>query len=52
MRSVSRFDDAPSKNAILRREIAVLLLVGLLALGVAWYGVTAESLGRLWTRHS
>lgn len=26
-----------------------MLVLGLLALGVAWYGVTDESLGRLWT---
>ena len=39
---------APSKSAILFARIAILLVVGLFALGVAWYGVTAESLGRLW----
>ncbi len=41
--------DAPSKTQILQAQIASLLLVGLLALGVAWYGITDESLGRLWT---
>jgi hypothetical protein len=41
--------DAPSKSAILLARVALLLVVGLLALGVAWYGITAESLGRLWT---
>jgi hypothetical protein len=41
--------DAPSKSAILTARVALLLVLGLLALGVAWYGVTAESLGRLWT---
>jgi hypothetical protein len=41
--------DAPSKNAILLARIAVVLVVGLLILGVAWYGITAESLGRLWS---
>ena len=41
--------DSPSKSAILQAQIALLLLVGLLALGVAWYGITDESLGRLWT---
>jgi len=30
--------DAPSKSAILQARIAVLLLVGLVVLGVAWYG--------------
>jgi hypothetical protein len=40
--------DSPSKSAIWQARIALLLVVGLLALGVAWYGVTAESLGRLW----
>ena len=40
--------DAPSKNAIIQARIAVLLLAGLLILGVAWYGVSAENLGRLW----
>ncbi len=38
-----------SKSQILQAQIASLLLLGLLALGVAWYGVTEESLGRLWT---
>lgn len=41
--------DAPSKTQILQAQIASLLVVGLLALGVAWYGITDESLGRLWT---
>ena len=41
--------DPPSKSAILLARIALLLVVGMLALGVAWYGVTAESLGRLWS---
>jgi hypothetical protein len=40
--------DAPSKNAILQARIAVALVLGLGILGVAWYGITAESLGRLW----
>jgi hypothetical protein len=40
--------DAPSKTQILQARIAILLVVGLFALGVAWYGVTEESLGRLW----
>jgi hypothetical protein len=41
--------DAPSKSAILLARIAVVLVVGLLILEVAWYGITAESLGRLWS---
>jgi hypothetical protein len=41
--------DAPSKNAILQAQIAVGLVLGLGVLGVAWYGITAESLGRLWS---
>ena len=41
--------DPPSKSAILLARVALLLVVGLFALGVAWYGVTAESLGRLWS---
>ncbi len=49
MRSVRAVTDAPSKSAIMQARIAVLLLVGLLVLGVAWYGVSAENLGRLWS---
>ena len=40
--------NAPSKTAILQAQFAIVLLVGLFTLGVAWYGVTEESLGRLW----
>jgi hypothetical protein len=40
--------DAPSKSAILQARIAVALVLGLGVLGVAWYGITEESLGRLW----
>jgi hypothetical protein len=46
---VSGLADPPSKIAILLARVALLLVVGMLALGVAWYGVTAESLGRLWS---
>jgi hypothetical protein len=49
MPSARILTDAPSKTQILQARIAMLLVVGLLALGVAWYGVTAESLGRLWS---
>jgi hypothetical protein len=47
-REAPTLTDAPSKNAVLQARIAVALIVGLVILGVAWYGVTAESLGRLW----
>lgn len=40
--------DAPSKSAILTAQLAAVLLLGLVILGVVWYGLTAESLGRLW----
>ena len=49
MQNVRTLTDAPSKNAILQARIAVALLAGLIILGVAWYGITAESLGRLWS---
>src|SRR5271169_5199341 len=49
LRNVRALTDAPSKSAILLARIAVVLVVGLLILGVAWYGITAESLGRLWS---
>jgi hypothetical protein len=45
---VRALTDAPSKTAILQARVAVVMLVGLIILGVAWYGVSAESLGRLW----
>jgi len=37
-----------SKIQLLQARAAVVLLIGLFILGVAWYGVSAESLGRLW----
>jgi hypothetical protein len=49
VQDVRALTDAPSKTAILQARVALLLVVGLFALGVAWYGVSAESLGRLWT---
>ncbi len=49
MPSARALTSSPSKTKILQAQIASLLVVGLLALGVAWYGVTDESLGRLWT---
>jgi len=39
--------EAPSKNAILQARIAAALIVGLLALGVIWYGVSFENLYRM-----
>jgi len=41
--------DAPSKSAILQARLAVALLVGLVVLGVVWYGVSFENLGRMWS---
>src|SRR5579863_3241105 len=49
MPSARILTNAPSKGAIVLARIAVLLLVGLIILSVAWYGISAESLGRLWT---
>lgn len=40
--------DAPSKSAVRTARIAAALVLGLVLLGVFWYGLTAESLGRLW----
>jgi hypothetical protein len=37
-----------SKSQLWQARLALLLVLGLLGLGVAWYGVTDESLGRLW----
>lgn len=48
MKNVRALTDAPSKSAILTAQLAAVLLLGLVALGVVWYGITAESLGRLW----
>ena len=48
MKNVRALTDAPSKSAILTAQLAAMLLLGLVALGVVWYGITAESLGRLW----
>jgi hypothetical protein len=48
VKNVRALTDAPSKSAILTAQLAAVLLLGLVALGVVWYGITAESLGRLW----
>lgn len=37
-----------SKIQLLQARAAVALLIGLFILGLAWYGISAESLGRLW----
>jgi hypothetical protein len=38
----------PSKSAIFQAQLALALLIGLVVLAVAWYGLTFESLDRLW----
>ena len=48
MKNVRALTDAPSKSAILTAQLAAVLIVGLIALGVVWYGLSFESLGRLW----
>ncbi len=40
--------DAPSRSQIVQAQLAVGLLLVLGVLAVAWYGVSFESLGRLW----
>jgi len=37
-----------SKSQLLQARLAVAILLALLVLAVAWYGITEESLGRLW----
>jgi hypothetical protein len=39
--------DAPSRSQIVQARLAAGLIVGLIALGTIWYGITFESLGRL-----
>lgn len=41
--------DAPSRSALIQARLAAGLVVGLVAGGVLWYGVSDESLGRLWS---
>jgi hypothetical protein len=41
--------DAPSRSALVQARLAVGLLIGLVVVGVAWYGVSFESLNRLWS---
>ncbi len=40
--------DAPSRTQIVQARIAVALLLGLIVVGVVWYGDSYENLGRLW----
>ena len=40
--------DAPSKSAIFQARVAAALIVGLVVLGVVWYGASFEDLDRLW----
>ena len=40
--------DGPSTSAIFQARLAALLLVGLVALGAVWYGVSFEDFERLW----
>jgi len=37
-----------SKSQLLQARLAVAILLVLLVLAVAWYGISAQSLGRLW----
>jgi hypothetical protein len=41
--------NAPSPSAIFQARLAAGLVVGLIVVGALWYGITAESLGRLWS---
>lgn len=47
-RNVGAVINGPSKSAILQARLAVAILLALLILAVTWYGISAESLGRLW----
>ena len=40
--------EGPSTSAIFQARLAALLLVGLVALGAVWYGVSFEDFDRLW----
>jgi hypothetical protein len=39
----------PTHSQALQARIALLLIVGLLAVGALWYGVSFQNLDRLWT---
>jgi len=47
-RAGAALTDAPSKSAVIQARLAVGLLLGLVVLGVVWYGISFESLSRLW----
>jgi hypothetical protein len=38
----------PSRSQIFQARLAAALLLGLIVLGAAWYGITDADLGRLW----
>lgn len=40
--------DAPSESAIVQARVAITLIVGLIVLGVVWYGFETETLDRVW----
>jgi hypothetical protein len=40
--------DAPSRSQIIQARVAVALLAALIALSAVWYGISFESLDRLW----
>jgi hypothetical protein len=39
---------APSRSAVIQARVAASLIVGLIILGAVWYGISFESLDRLW----
>ena len=39
---------APSRSQILQARLAAAVIVGLIILGAVWYGISFESLDRLW----
>jgi hypothetical protein len=42
------FTATPSRSAILQARLAAALVVGLIVVGALWYGISFESLDRLW----
>jgi hypothetical protein len=40
--------DAPSRTQVVQARVAVALLLGLVVGGALWYGISFESLNRLW----
>src|ERR1700756_2439613 len=41
--------ETTSKTQLLQGRLAVAILLALIIVGVGWYGITEESLGRLWS---